>query len=420
MRPMASCRLQRPPGLGSMERSTQWSAPSRAARAGPLSLAARPGRRSVTSISAVIAPPPHSPSPPAAARDNGAVAPACAIAAAARGPDGVRVSLLATTAPDAAPALPPLDGGAAPLRQTERFDRLYSMGDILGCGTYGTVRSCKHLATGEQLAVKVLHRRRNRLDRTAAIANEAEMAHRVRWCASVVRTRALFEDAFCCYIVQDLVVGGSLQALVDAQGGRLSEAEAAAVLAGVLDALVACHAEGICYGDVKPANFMLASAYPSPEHLADPSRPKGDLQVRIVDFGCARACPADCSLEGLSGTPAYMAPEVAAGQPYGPASDLWGAGVLLYQLLTGRFPYWDCTVDALAQMGTQQVLMDVSRGTIMLDTPSCRKLSPPARALLAALFERDPTRRVSAHAALRHPWMAAHGRAPTVAAAAAS
>jgi calcium-dependent protein kinase len=154
---------------------------------------------------------------------------------------------------------------------------------------------------------------------------------------------------------------------------------------------------------------MLASLYPSVLHLADPSMPKGNLDVRIVDFGCAQACPDESSLEGLSGTPVYMAPEVAAGQPYGPASDLWGVGVMLYQLLTGRFPYWDCDLETLKAMPTRQVLQDVGAGNVMLDTPSTAALSPGARALLGALLERDPERRIGAREALAHPWLAGGG-----------
>lgn len=105
-----------------------------------------------------------------------------------------------------------------------------------------------------------------------------------------------------------------------------------------------------------------------------------------------------------------MAPEVAAGQPYGPASDLWGAGVMLYQLLTGRFPYaWD-SADALREVPMRQVLADVSAGAVTLDAAAAAGLSEGARALLAALLERDPERRVSAHAALRHAWLAEHGQ----------
>jgi serine/threonine protein kinase len=74
---------------------------------------------------------------------------------------------------------------------------------------------------------------------------------------------------------------------------------------------------------------MLASLYPSVAHLADPSQPKGPLELRLVDFGCAQECPEPGSLSGLSGTPVYMAPECAAGLPYGPAADLWGVGVMV-------------------------------------------------------------------------------------------
>jgi serine/threonine protein kinase len=157
---------------------------------------------------------------------------------------------------------------------------------------------------------------------------------------------------------------------------------------------------------------MLASLYPSVSHLADPAQPKGDLTVRMIDMGCARACPDECSLEGLSGTPVYMAPEVAAGSQYGPASDLWGVGVLLYQMLTGKFPYWDCSPAELRALPLTQVLQDVGSGAVLLDTPSVAALSPDARDLLRALLERDPERRIGAHAALRHAWLARHGLGP--------
>jgi calcium-dependent protein kinase len=157
---------------------------------------------------------------------------------------------------------------------------------------------------------------------------------------------------------------------------------------------------------------MLASLYPSVAHLADPSQPRGALNLKMIDFGCAQACPDECSLEGLSGTPVFMAPEVAAGSQYGPASDLWGAGVMLYQLLTGKFPYWDCSLEELRAMPTRRVLEDVAAGVVLLDTPAVAALSADARSLLRALLERDPERRSGAHAALRHAWLARHGLGP--------
>jgi hypothetical protein len=77
------------------------------------------------------------------------------------------------------------------------------------------------------------------------------MAYRVRACPNVCRTHAIYVDAYSIYIVQELLVGGSLQALYDAHG-KLDDAEAAAALRGVLGALAACHEEGICYGGARP------------------------------------------------------------------------------------------------------------------------------------------------------------------------
>jgi serine/threonine protein kinase len=112
-----------------------------------------------------------------------------------------------------------------------------------------------------------------------------------------------YEDANNIFIVQELLTGGDLQGLLDAQG-TLSEADTAAAMRGVLTALAACHAADVCYGDVKPANFMLASMWPSIVHVLDPSKPKGEMALRAVDFGCAQFCPDGCSLvQGLSGTP---------------------------------------------------------------------------------------------------------------------
>lgn len=131
-----------------------------------------------------------------------------------RGPDGVRVSLLTATGADGVSPMPQPHPDAAPLFRPERFETVYKIGEVLGAGTYGTVRVCTHRETGERFAVKMLQRRRNKTDRTQNIYNEAAMAHRVRWCRSVVRTRAVHTDSYTVYLVQDLAAGGSLQAQI--------------------------------------------------------------------------------------------------------------------------------------------------------------------------------------------------------------
>lgn len=70
--------------------------------------------------------------------------------------------------------------------------------------------------------------------------------------------------------------------------GNLSECEASRVIAAVLRMISTCHKKGICYGDVKPANFMFKANYPCNRHLVDSSAPKGNIVLKGIDFGCSQ------------------------------------------------------------------------------------------------------------------------------------
>lgn len=126
------------------------------------------------------------------------------------------------------------------------------------------------------------------------------------------------------WLVMEYVEGASLADLVR-QHGPMSPQEAASVLWQTADALAAAHGAGIVHRDVKPSNILVT--------------PDGD--AKLTDFGIARA-EADASLTqtGLvTGSPAYLSPEVASGRPATPASDVWALGATLFHTLAGRPPY---------------------------------------------------------------------------------
>jgi len=126
------------------------------------------------------------------------------------------------------------------------------------------------------------------------------------------------------WLVMEYVEHRTLGALVH-DHGPLPPDRAAPLLAQAADALAAAHAAGIVHRDVKPSNILVT--------------PHG--QVKLTDFGIARAA-ADASLTqtGLvTGSPAYLAPEVASGQTATTASDVWSLGATLYHALSGRPPY---------------------------------------------------------------------------------
>ncbi len=135
------------------------------------------------------------------------------------------------------------------------------------------------------------------------------------------------------WLVMEHVEGTDLAGLVDEYGG-LPPDDAAKVLGQVAEALAAAHAAGIVHRDVKPSNILITR----------------DGTAKLADFGIARARDSTVTASGLvTGSPAYLAPEVAAGQPATEASDVWSLGASLYQALAGHPPY-DTSDNVLSAM----------------------------------------------------------------------
>ncbi len=125
------------------------------------------------------------------------------------------------------------------------------------------------------------------------------------------------------YYVAELVDGESLAARL--RRGPLPTREARAVAEQLCEALAGAHAQGILHCDVKPANILITAAQ----------------KVKVGDFGVARLAEGTSQAPSatVAGTPRYMSPEQARGQPTGPSTDVYSAGVVLYEMLAGEPPF---------------------------------------------------------------------------------
>jgi serine/threonine protein kinase len=158
------------------------------------------------------------------------------------------------------------------------------------------------------------------LERAAGAARHAARLNHPH----VVAVFDLVDDDDETWLVMEYVEGITLSAFVK-RDGVLTPDEAGPLVRQAADALAAAHAAGIVHRDVKPSNMMVTRT--------------GEL--KLTDFGIARA-EADASLTrtGLvTGSPAYLAPEVASGSTATEASDVWSLGATLYHLLAGHPPY---------------------------------------------------------------------------------
>jgi serine/threonine protein kinase len=168
-------------------------------------------------------------------------------------------------------------------------------------------------------------------------------------------------------VVLEMVPSRNLATLISEQG-VLSTAQAAVVGFATAAALRAAHQAGITHRDVKPGNVLVAH----------------DGRVKLTDFGIARnVADAPMTTAGLVlGSPAYIAPEVAAGQPVTPAADLWGLGATLFAAVEGRPPY-DVRGDPVSTI-TEVVDGEVPRPTG----------GGPVAEVIAALMVKDPDKRM--------------------------
>ncbi|MFJ3032783.1 protein kinase [Curtobacterium pusillum] len=213
--------------------------------------------------------------------------------------------------------------------QGEPLGASYRLAALLGTGATGEVWQVDHTATAERYAAKLLR---------AELAADPDIVERfVRERSvllglqhpSIVRVRDLVVEGDRLAIVMDLVPGGSVRDLLEASS-TLPPADALTITAETLDALAAAHGQDVTHRDVKPDNVLLASPFTSGA--------TGD--VRVTDFGIASVvAERERKTTGLLGTPQYMAPESISHGRSGPAADVYGAGVMLYELLAGRTPF---------------------------------------------------------------------------------
>ena len=159
--------------------------------------------------------------------------------------------------------------------------------------------------------------------------------------ANIVQIHAELRHENRVCIVMELVRGGSL---ADALKGSPQPARPSAQLIQTLAEVIAyAHAEGVIHRDLKPANVLLERSGAAPPDASGKTPGAAVLYgtPKLTDFGLARLLggPADMSRsQSLSGTPFYMAPE-QIGRQFGPATDVWALGVVLYEMLTGLMPF---------------------------------------------------------------------------------
>ncbi|MBL0749679.1 serine/threonine-protein kinase [Nocardioides baculatus] len=200
----------------------------------------------------------------------------------------------------------------------------YTLDREIGRGGAGIVHLAHDEVLGRTVAIKRIGLLPGTTDRDIERAQrEARIAAGITH-PHVVSILDLVKDVDCYWIVMEHVRGRTLAEVVRADGALRAE-RAAGILAQAADALVHATRAGIVHRDVKPSNIMVGD----------------DDHAKLGDFGIARgASDSALTVTGeVTGSPAYLAPEVASGSPATAASDVWSLGATLFHAVMGRAPY---------------------------------------------------------------------------------
>lgn len=301
---------------------------------------------------------------------------------------------------------------------TGQLEAKYSVGKGVGDGGYAVVKMAIHRELGTQHAVKFI---RKRLlfteEERASVKREVDIHVGLRH-ENVVRLSEAYEDEKHAMLVMEWVPGGSLQSLLKRRARKVVPVDQVRVVVKqVVAALKYLHSKQIVHGDLKPENILIGvqefAAHTSMGQSRGAAASTGAgakwaslgpmTKVKLCDFGNARRSrdaryfktTGSVGLVPFSevhGTMGYIAPEVLGQQHYSHPVDMWALGVLTFTLLSGQppfRPYHNCQVKNAA-----------------FDAAAWQSIPSSAVDFCAHCLRRQPNKRLTAKAALQHPWIA--------------
>lgn len=298
----------------------------------------------------------------------------------------------ADNSPRSGVSVAPIDMSSFKVYQTcipknrEPFEDVYETEQRkLGFGYYGDVKKCVHRETGVVRAVKIVNRERigcfsldgNWFFRQIEILSQIDHP-------SFIRVHEYFEERDYFYLIMDYHKEGTLAAKLKASKG-CSEDFLKKVMKKILSGVSHLHQKGLVHRDLKPENILI-------------SEKDEEILVKIIDFDTCGKLNEFGKLSGLYGTALYMPPEMALGE-YDSKCDMWSAGMIMYNLMTGKTPF--------AGMSDHQIVENIQKLQIDFGCYEMHRYSDQCRELLGKLLQKDSKKRISAQNALAHPWFQA-------------
>ncbi|WVW84942.1 hypothetical protein I302_106978 [Kwoniella bestiolae CBS 10118] len=246
----------------------------------------------------------------------------------------------------------------------------YTLGRVIGEGTYGSVHIATHRLTGTRCAIKKIPK-----SFTPHLTREIHHHRRLHH-PSIVHLHEIIATESHIWLVTELCSGGELFDYL-VERGRMLEGEARKLFGELAVAVGWMHRQGVVHRDLKLENVLL----------------DGELRIKLGDLGFVREWQRGRLMETFCGTTGYASPEMLAGRKYlGVETDIWSMGIILYTLLCGGLPFDD---------DDERVMKEL---IIKGEYEEPEWLSEEARSLIRGMLQQEPSQRLTIEGIFNHPW----------------
>lgn len=255
--------------------------------------------------------------------------------------------------------------------------------ELLGGGRFGQVHKCEEKATGLKLAAKIIKAKGPK--QKDEVKNEINIMNQLNH-VNLIQLYDAFESKYNIVLVMEYVEGGELFERIIDENYNLTEMDTILFIKQICEGIQYMHQMYILHLDLKPENILCVN--------------RATNKIKIIDFGLARRYKPREKLRVNFGTPEFLAPEVVNYDFVSFSTDMWSLGVITFMLLSGLSPF----------LGDDdnETLNNILSCSWDFEDEEFRDVSDQAKDFISKLLIKEKCWRISATAALKHPWLSDH------------